>query len=161
MTTTQSSTASGTPCSETLPVRTALQLRATAMLSLPLQAGDQLRGECGTVWATIDGQLQDILLQPGETYTVGQTGALNVSALDSACVSVLSRAPLTWRRVRPEAAHGWAALRRLMGGSAGPAGPASRQIGGRPAAPTDSGSDSGPVKAASTIAFLPLVAAGR
>ena len=158
MTTTQSSTASGTPCSETLPVRTALQLRATAMLSLPLQAGDQLRGECGTVWATIDGQLQDILRQPGETYTVGQTGALNVSALDSACVSVLSRAPLTWRRVRPEAAHGWAALRRLMGGSTGPA---SRQIGGRPGAPTDSGSGSGPVKAASTIAFLPLVAAGR
>lgn len=124
MTTTQSSTPCSSPCSETLPVRTVLQLRATAMLSLPLQAGDQLRGERGTVWVTIDGQLQDILLEPGQTYAVEQTGALNVtalnvSALDSACVSVLGRAPLAWRRVRPEAAHGWAALRRLVGGSIG------------------------------------------
>ena len=114
-----SSTPCSSPCSDTLPVRTALQLRATAMLSLPLQAGDQLRGERGTVWVTIDGQLQDILLQPGETYTVEQTGARNVSALDTACVSVLGRAPLTWRRVRPEARHGWAALRCWVGGSVG------------------------------------------
>ena len=115
MTTTQSSN----PCNDTLPVRTALQLRATTMLSLPLQAGDQLRGERGTVWVTIDGQLQDILLQPGESYAVQQTGALNVSALGSACVSVLGRAPLAWRRVRPEARHGWAALRRLVGRTVG------------------------------------------
>ena len=134
MTTTQSSTSSSTPrsspCDDALPVRTALQLRATAMLSPPLQAGDQLRGERGTVWVTIDGQLQDILLQPGETYAVEQTGALNVSALDSACVSVLGRKPLSWRRVRPEARHGWAALRRLVGrtvgGSVGVGQPADR-----------------------------------
>ena len=74
-----SSTPCSSPCSDTLPVRTALQLRATAMLSLALQAGDQLRSERGTVWVTIDGQLQDILLAPGETYAVQQTGALNVS----------------------------------------------------------------------------------
>lgn len=124
MTTTQASTPRSTPCSETLPVRTTLQLRATAMLSLPLQAGDQLRGERGTVWVTIDGQLQDILLEAGQTYQVPAAGAHNVtalklSALDTACVSVLGRAPLTWRRARPEAAHGWAALWRLGGGSVG------------------------------------------
>ena len=95
-------------CGATQPVRTSLQLGAHDMLSLRLRAGDQLRGERGTVWITEDGQLADILLTPGECHRVAQDGALNVSALrggnpdaapGSACVSVAGRAPLAWQRI--------------------------------------------------------------
>ena len=95
-------------CGTTQPVRTSLQLDAHVMLSLRLRAGDQLRGERGTVWITEDGVLTDILLAPGECHQVAQDGALNVSALGggsvdaapgSACVSVAGRAPLAWQRI--------------------------------------------------------------
>jgi len=95
-------------CGATQPVRTSLQLGAHDMLSLRLRAGDQLRGERGTVWITQDGQLADILLAPGDCHQVAQDGALNVSALrggsldaapGSACVSVAGRAPLAWQRI--------------------------------------------------------------
>lgn len=94
-------------CSATRPVRTTLQLGAHDMLSVQLRAGDQLRGERGTVWITEDGMLNDILLAPGDCHRVAHDGALNVSALrggsdgvpGSACVSVAGRTPLTWQRV--------------------------------------------------------------
>lgn len=94
-------------CGATQPVRTTLQLGAHDMLSVQLRAGDQLRGERGTVWITEDGMPNDILLAPGDCHRVAQDGALNVSALrggselllGSACVSVAGRTPLTWQRV--------------------------------------------------------------
>ena len=94
-------------CGATQPVRTTLQLGAHDMLSVQLRAGDQLRGERGTVWITEDGRLDDILLAPGDCHRVAQDGALNVSALrggsewvpGSACVSVAGRAPLTWQHI--------------------------------------------------------------
>ena len=94
-------------CGATQPVRTTLQLGAHDMLSVQLRAGDQLRGERGTVWITEDGRLIDILLAPGECHRVAHDGALNVSALrggsalapDSASVSVTGRAPLSWQRI--------------------------------------------------------------
>ena len=94
-------------CGAAQPVRTTLQLGAHDMLSVQLRAGDQLRGERGTVWITEDGMLQDILLAPGDCHRVAHDGALNVSALrggsnlvpENACVSVAGRAPLTWQRI--------------------------------------------------------------
>ncbi len=94
-------------CGATQPVRTTLQLGAHDMLSVQLRAGDQLRGERGTVWITEDGMLNDILLAPGDCHRVAHDGALNVSALrggndgvrGSTCVSVAGRTPLTWQRV--------------------------------------------------------------
>ena len=94
-------------CGAPQPVRTTLQLGAHDMLTVQLRAGDQLRGERGTVWITEDGMLKDILLAPGDCHRVAQDGPLNVSALrggsnlapENACVSVAGRAPLTWQRI--------------------------------------------------------------
>ena len=85
-----------------LAVRTALCLDEHDLLSVAVHPGDRLRGERGTVWITVDGELQDILLEPGQEHRVQQAGALNVSALHGACVSVLGALPLAWRRVRPQ-----------------------------------------------------------
>ena len=93
-----------------LSARTTLGLSDHDLLALTVQAGDQLRGERGTVWITIDGQAQDILLEPGEMLQVSQAGQLNVSALHSGCVSVLAARPLAWQRVRP-ARVSWQARR--------------------------------------------------
>lgn len=86
---------------------TSLSLDRVDLLALPLQAGDRLRSEHGTVWITVDGQPQDILLAPGQTHVVPEAGAVNVSALGSACVQVRSAAPLAWRRVSPRARPDW------------------------------------------------------
>ena len=94
-------------CGATQQVCTTLQLGAHDMLSVQLRAGDQLRGERGTVWITEDGMLNDILLAPGDCHRVAQDGKLNVSALrggsdlvsENACVSVAGRTPLTWQRI--------------------------------------------------------------
>lgn len=93
-----------------LAARTALCLGRSDLLAVPLQAGDSLRSERGTVWITVDGLPQDILLEPGQEHSVPEAGAVNVSALDSACVSVRSSAPLAWRRISPHAAPAWARL---------------------------------------------------
>lgn len=94
----------------TLAARTALCLGRSDLLAVPLQAGDSLRSERGTVWITVDGLPQDILLEPGQEHFVPEAGAVNVSALQSACVSVRSSAPLAWRRISPDAAPAWARL---------------------------------------------------
>ena len=60
------------------------------------------------MWITVDGLPQDILLEPGQAHVVPAAVAVNVSALDSACVSVRSVAPLAWRRISPNAVPGWA-----------------------------------------------------
>jgi len=93
-----------------LAVRTALCLGRSDLLAVPLQAGDSLRSERGTVWITVDGLPQDILLEPGQEHFVPEAGAVNVSALQSACVSVRSNAPLAWRRITPMAGPAWARL---------------------------------------------------
>ena len=101
---------------QALQAHTALCLGRSDLLSLAVQAGDSLRSERGTVWITVDGQPQDILLEPGQAHVVQTPGALNVSALHSGCVSVRSAAPLAWRRVRPQGGRGWAGqARRWLG----------------------------------------------
>ena len=90
-----------------LTARTALCLGRSDLLAVPLQAGDSLRSERGTVWITVDGLPQDILLEPGQAHVVAEAGAVNVSALHSACVSVRSTEPLAWRRISPQAPPAW------------------------------------------------------
>jgi Protein of unknown function (DUF2917) len=91
-----------------LATRTALSLGRSDLLALPLQAGDSLRSERGTVWITVDGAPQDILLDPGQEHVVTDTGAMMVSALQSACVSVRSDRPLVWHKVTHAAQPAWA-----------------------------------------------------
>ena len=105
-----------------LTARTALCLGRSDLLAVPLQAGDSLRSGRGTVWMTVDGLPQDILLEPGQKHVVPDAVAVNVSALHSACASVRSARPLVWQRVTRQARLAWVrhALAALGGrGSAG------------------------------------------
>jgi hypothetical protein len=99
-----------------LVVHTRLQLGAHDLLLLRLQAGDRLRSERGTAWITIDGDLQDIVLEPGQVHTVEATRAVNLSAFGAACVDVRGREPLRWSRIAPgQPGPGQRAWQRVVG----------------------------------------------
>lgn len=106
-----------------LTASTCLCLGRTDLLAVTLRAGDRLRSERGTAWITIDGQPQDILLEPGQGHVVPDASVVNLSALGSACVSVRSARPLAWRRVSSQAVPAWAeptlALLRGWAGASG------------------------------------------
>lgn len=102
-----------------LPLHTSMNLGREDLIALELQPGDRLRSDCGTLWVTVDGQAQDVLLGAGRVHTVETGGQVHVSALRSARMVVLGRAPLQWHRVSAEvpgpigrvAARAFAALR--------------------------------------------------
>lgn len=75
-------------------------------LVLTLGEGDIVRADGGIVWATVDGELQDIMLNVGDTYLVPRAQRMRFGGYDDARMSVISRAPLLPRASR-------AALRRL------------------------------------------------
>lgn len=99
------------PCSAE-SVLTSMALDARQLLALPLQAGDSVHSRAGTVWITVDGQAQDIVLSPGEQHTLPKAMVLNLSAMDTACAAIRSHGPLAWRRIGPVAGVG----ERLLGG---------------------------------------------
>ena len=81
-----------------LSTQTAMSLSSRDLIALQLQPGDRLRSDCGTLWITVDGDLHDVLLEAGGVHKVRQGGTVKVSALHTACLVVLGRAPLQWRR---------------------------------------------------------------
>jgi len=74
--------------------RTEIRLDDQRLLTLSLRAGDLLRGEDGTVWATVDGDRDDILLGPGDVYAVPRDCDLRVSAFDHARLEIYGQGPL-------------------------------------------------------------------
>ncbi|HSW06248.1 DUF2917 domain-containing protein [Aquabacterium sp.] len=82
-----------------LPLHTSMALSQHDLIALELQAGDRLRSDCGTLWVTVDGQPEDVMVDAGHVHTIKAAGTVNVSALRSACLVVLGRAPLQWHRV--------------------------------------------------------------
>lgn len=105
-----------------LPLQTTMKLGRDDLIALELQAGDSLRSDCGTLWLTVDGQPQDVLVDVGKVHTVQTEGTINVSALRSARMVVLGRQPLQWHRVGEQAqgpiGRGLAALRAGLAGVA-------------------------------------------
>ncbi|WP_284619028.1 DUF2917 domain-containing protein [Aquabacterium humicola] len=81
-----------------LPSTTAMRLQSSDLIALDLQAGDRLRSDAGTLWITVDGEPDDLMLQAGDVHTVAADSRLNVSALRSASLVVLGRGPLRWQR---------------------------------------------------------------
>lgn len=81
------------------PLHTAMALSQHDLIALELQAGDRVRSDCGTLWLTVDGQLDDVLVDVGQVHTVKAAATVNVSAMRQACLVVLGRAPLQWHRV--------------------------------------------------------------
>lgn len=64
------------------------------LVTLSLQAGDMLRSEGGLVWATVDGQAYDILLERGAVHVVVRGETMRVSAFGAARLEVYGCGPL-------------------------------------------------------------------
>jgi hypothetical protein len=83
----------------------ARRLRSNQFLPLHSHEALCLRAERGTLWLTIDGEIEDIVLEPGERRVIERNVRVLVGALGSA--AALSVVPLR----QPVPRGGW--LRRL------------------------------------------------
>jgi len=70
--------------------RTAIELH-DGTLSLQVRPGDLLRSDAGTVWLTVDGQGQDILLLPGQSHRMDTDAVVHVSGFGPASLAVIGR----------------------------------------------------------------------
>lgn len=61
-------------------------------LILRLGEGDIVRADGGIVWATVDGELEDIMLNVGDTYLVPRAQRMRFGGYDDARMSVISGA---------------------------------------------------------------------
>jgi hypothetical protein len=71
--------------------RTEVALSDDRLLALCVRHGDLLRSDAGTVWATIDGDRQDILLAPGDVHVVTADTIMRVSGLGDSSLTIISR----------------------------------------------------------------------
>ena len=74
------------------PTEWALSLDRT--IEFDLEPGDILRGCQGLVWATVDGQPDDIMLAPGDTYEVTRHQRMRFNGFDDARMVLLARGPV-------------------------------------------------------------------
>lgn len=51
-------------------------------------AGSTVTAHAGTVWLTEQGSLRDVLLRPGESFTLGRPGLALVQAFSEASISI-------------------------------------------------------------------------
>ncbi|EWS55981.1 MULTISPECIES: DUF2917 domain-containing protein [unclassified Methylibium] len=86
--------------------RTEIRLDDQHLLTLSVRAGDLLRSAGGTVWATVDGEPDDILLAPGDVHVLTRECELRVSAFGHARLEVYGHGPLHYRMPRPLPARG-------------------------------------------------------
>lgn len=74
--------------------RTEIRLHDDRLVTLSVRAGDLLRSEGGLVWATIDGEADDILLERGDVHTVARDCEMRVSAFGLARLDIYGHGPL-------------------------------------------------------------------
>lgn len=86
--------------------RTEIRLDAQNLLTVPVRASDLLRSAGGTVWATVDGEPDDIVLAPGDVHVVPHDAELRVSAFGHARLEVYGHGPLHYRVPRRRGAAG-------------------------------------------------------
>lgn len=92
---------------------------------LRLEPPLDLIGHAGTVWITVDGQLEDIFLEPGEARRFDGSDALLAYALGGdATFHVQPLAPRRWQRLVARAVERLSALARTW--------TAPRALGARP-----------------------------
>jgi hypothetical protein len=70
--------------------RTDIELR-DGTLSLQVRPGDLLRSDAGTVWVTVEGQGQDILLLSGQSHRMDADAVVHVSGFGPASLTVIGR----------------------------------------------------------------------
>jgi hypothetical protein len=76
--------------------RTEIRLDDQNLLTLSVRAGELLRSDGGTVWVTIDGEPEDILLEPGDVHVVPRDRELRVSAFGRARLEIYGHGPLQY-----------------------------------------------------------------
>ena len=86
-----------------LPTTLALPRHAVLRIEQPLHA--RLRAERGSLWITIDGEPDDIALDPGDSFEFDRAAAATVSALDDAVFTA----------VQPTRSPRWRAWYRMVG----------------------------------------------
>jgi hypothetical protein len=75
---------------EALQVAAVWRLERRDLLTLLLRRGDRLRCEGGTVWCTVDGAAQDVVLEAGQMYEARTDQRLHASGLRHGRLSMLS-----------------------------------------------------------------------
>ena len=68
--------------------RPALALETGQVLTLDDVAGTRISARAGVVWVTLEGQMHDVILGPGDSIVIGEDGRTVVQALESAFVTL-------------------------------------------------------------------------
>jgi Protein of unknown function (DUF2917) len=76
--------------------RTEIRLDEQKLVTLSVRSGDLLRSAGGTVWATVDGEPDDIVLAPGDGHVAPNDGELRVSAFGPARLEVYGHGPVAF-----------------------------------------------------------------
>ncbi|VTU40921.1 hypothetical protein H4CHR_05654 [Variovorax sp. PBS-H4] len=77
----------------TTPACFQLSLAKRTIFTLPDAAGVEIECRSGSVWVTVDHDLRDIVLAPGERFEGDQHRRLLVSALEPSCITVSGPQP--------------------------------------------------------------------
>ena len=70
----------------------ATTLRKGGVYRLPEGIGQRIESLSGSLWVTIDNDVRDILVNPGQGFSIDRDGAALISALDDARFVVLDAA---------------------------------------------------------------------
>lgn len=81
-----------------------LHLQPQAMFNLPDAAGARIVCRSGCLWITLDGDLRDFVLEPGESFTTTEHRRALIYALKPSCMAVSSSSQAAPGQRR--AAHG-------------------------------------------------------
>jgi len=82
-------------------------LPKSQLLALNGRPGLRIESRGGSVWITQDGDLRDVVLDPGQAHVLDRAGPVIVQALDAAVVAVLppdrpqARGNNLWQRLLP------------------------------------------------------------
>lgn len=80
-----------------MPARFHLDLPARAIFTLPDAAGIGIACRRGSVWVTVDHDLRDIVLEPGERFDGTTHRRALVWAFESSCITVSGAQPAAVR----------------------------------------------------------------
>ena len=69
-------------------VQSDLILARRQLLSLSDSAGVRIEARCGSVWVTQDHDLRDVVLNPGESFTIDASGRALVQAFEPSRVAL-------------------------------------------------------------------------
>lgn len=91
-----------------------IDLPAQAIVTLPDSAGVCIECRRGAVWITLDHDLRDIVLAPGQAFEGTAHRRAMVSALEASCIAVRGAEPAALPRMPRRRPYGLRAPRTLL-----------------------------------------------